>query len=83
MPDSPYEKRKGEDEEVLRKWDLDSLRKMVAEMPAAQRKEARLVVGDRTFTVDEILDEAERGTTYGKMILQAQARLRLEQLRRR
>lgn len=82
MPDDKYDKRKAEDERVLREWDLKSLRKIVAEMPAAQRKEAKLVIGDKTFTVDELLKEAERGTEYGKMILQAQAKLRLEQLRR-
>jgi hypothetical protein len=82
MPDDNYEKRKAEDERVLREWDLESLRKMIAEMPAAQRKEERLVIGDRTFTMDELLKEAEKGTEYGKIILEAQAKLRLEQLRR-
>lgn len=82
MPEDKYDKRTAEDERVLREWDIESLRTMIAEMSAAQRKDAKLVMGDRTFTVDELLKEAERGTKYGKMILQAQAKLRLEQLRR-
>jgi hypothetical protein len=83
MPNEDYEKRKAEDERVLHEWDVESLRKMIEKMPPAQRREARLVIADRTFTVDELLREAERGTKYGKMILQAQAKLRLEQLRRK
>jgi hypothetical protein len=82
VPDDAYEKGRNQDERVLREWDLASLRKMIAGMPAAQRREAKLVIGDRTLTVDEMLKEAEKGTEIGKVILRTQTKLRLEQLRR-
>ncbi len=82
MSEDNFEKRKAVDDEAMRAWGLESLRKMISEMPAAQRSESRLVVGHQTFTVDELLEEVEKGTEVGKMYLKAQEKMRIEQLRR-
>lgn len=66
----------------MRVWCLESLRKMISEMPAAQRSESRLVVGHQTFTVDELFAEVEKGSEIGRMYLRAQEKMRIEQLRR-
>jgi len=76
-----YTKRKQEDQEVLRQQDLASLKKIVAEMPAATRK-SKLVVGERSFTPDEMVKEAENGTEYGATFLKMLSRMRLETLRK-
>jgi hypothetical protein len=77
-----YTKRKQEDQEVLRQQDLASLKKIVAEMPAATRKSAKLVVGERSFTPEEMLAEAEKGSEYGATFLKMLSRMRLETLRK-
>ncbi len=82
MADDTYDKRRAQDQEVLRQWGLESLRKMAEEMPEAQRRTTRMVVGDRSFTVDEILREVDQDTEYGRLMLKAQEKLRIEQLRR-
>jgi hypothetical protein len=83
VADENYQKRKAEDEALQRRLQIESLRKMIAEMPPETRKEAKLVVEDRTFTPDEILSEIEKNTAYGELFLKMHTRMQLEQLRRR
>jgi hypothetical protein len=52
-------------------------------MPAATRKSAKLVVGERSFTPEEMLAEAETGSEYGATFLKMLSRMRLETLRKR
>ena len=82
MANDKFDKRKAGDDEAMRLWGIESLQKMISEMPAAQRSESKLVVGNQSFTVDELLKEVEEGTEVGKMYLRAQDKLRIEQLRR-
>lgn len=78
-----YTERREEDREVLRRLEIQHLEKMIAETPKEEREAHKLVLGDRTFTLDEILAEAKAGTEFGLKFLEMQSRSRLERLRRR
>ena len=82
MTDEKYEQRKAEDREVLRRLEIEAVEGIFQEMSVPEREELRLVVGERTFTVEEILDEARRGTEYGEDFLKTHAKARLERMRR-
>ncbi len=83
MANENYQKRKAEDEALQRRFHVESLKRMIAEMPPERRKEAKLVVQDRTFSPEEILAEVEKDSEYGRLFLKMQARMHLEQLRRK
>jgi hypothetical protein len=83
MTRDDYSKRRQEDAEVLRQLEIRRLEKKIAELPSKDRREHKLIVGNRTFTLDEILNEAKEGTEYGRLYLNMQTRSRLERLRRK
>lgn len=82
MADSKYAKRSDEESRLREQLDIQALEKMVSGMSAEKRKMNILVVGDRTFSPNQILDEAKKGSKYGKMFVAAQQKLRTEQMRR-
>ena len=83
MAKEEYTARKEEDRQVLRQLEIRNLEKLIEETPADKRTEHKLVVGNRTFTLDEILAETKAGTEHGEMFLSMQAKARLERLRRK
>lgn len=83
MADKDYSKRKQEDEEALRQLELRTLEEMIAKMPPEKRKELKVVVADRTFTPEQILEEAKKDTDYGRQYLKMLTKHRLERLKRR
>jgi hypothetical protein len=83
MENENYTSRTAEDKEVLRQLEISTLAKMIQNTPAEKRDEYKLVVGDRTFTLQEMLEEAKRGTEYGELFLAVQSKSRLEQLKRK
>lgn len=83
MADNTYDKRKKEDEQVFRQLEIDRLEKIVGEIPEEEEEQFTIVMGDRSFTMEEILAEAREGTEYGNKYLSMQENSRLERLRRK
>jgi hypothetical protein len=83
MASEEYTARREEDREVLRQLEIRHLETLIAETPADKRAELKMIVGDRSFTLDQILAEAKEGTEVGLTFLDMQARSRLERLKRR
>lgn len=83
MGTEKYSDRALQDEQVLQGLEIEALEKAVKEMSPEKRKEPRLVVADRSFSLEQLLEEVRKGTPVGKHYLQAQRKSRLEQLRRK
>lgn len=83
MAHDEYTSRTAEDKEVLRQLEIKALEKIIQETPAGQLEKHKLVVGNRSFTLQEILNEAKEGSEYGELFLAMQSKSRLEQLRRK
>lgn len=83
MGTEKYTDRALEDEKILQELEIKALEKAVAEMPSEKRREPKLVVANRSLSLEELLEEVRKGTPVGKHYLQAQRKSRLEQLRRK
>lgn len=83
MTDTEFAERDQQDAELLRQMEIQALERIVAELPDEKRGQLLLVVGDRTFTPDQMLEEARSGSKYGELFIATQARSRLEAMRRR
>jgi len=77
-----YANRKQQDEELQRQLEIKNFEKMLEELTPEKRKEPFLVAGDRTFTLEEMLEEIHKGTRFGEQFLKAQSRSRIERARR-
>lgn len=77
-----YSDRKQHDEELQRQFEIKNFEKMLEELPPEKLKEPFLVAGDRTFTLEEMLDEVRKGTSFGIQFLKTQSRSRIERTRR-
>lgn len=82
MADEKYSKRQAEEEELLRRLEVDQLKEMVAKKTKEEREEVKIVVGSQSFSLNQLLKEADKGTKIGKLFLDTQARLRIEKRRR-
>ena len=78
-----FSKREQEDKELMRQLEIRNLEKMIAEIPPEKRKEHKIIVGTRTFTLEELLAEAKEGTEYGNLFVSMQSKSRIERLRRK
>jgi len=83
MATKKYAQRREEDRAVLRELEIRQLETLIKETPREKRTELKMVVGDKTYTLDQILEEAKKGTEFGVKFLDMQAKSRLERLRRR
>jgi hypothetical protein len=82
MPDDQYRKQLEEDERVLKEVEIRSLEREI-EKATPEEKELRMIAGDRSFTLEEMLAEIKEGTSYGDSFLAMRMKSRLERLRRR
>ena len=82
MPHDEYQKQQEEDKRLLIEIELRSLERHIAEATPEQ-KEVRMIAGDRSFTLEEMLAEIKEGTPYGEMFLAMRQKSRLERLRRK
>ena len=83
MQNEKFNKRKEEEQQLRIKLEIHQLEEMISLKSESERNEKKLVVGDRTFSLNEILEEATKGTSYGKMFLATQSKLRNEKARKR
>ncbi len=83
MTNEKFNKRKEEEEQLRMKLEIHHLEEMISSKSESERNEKKLIVGDRSFSLNEILTEANKGTSYGKLFLDTQAKLRNEKARRR
>ncbi len=83
MKNEEFEKRDQQDAELRRQMEIQALERMVAELPAEKRKQPLLIVGDKTFTPEQMLEEAKKGSKYGELFIATQAKARLEAMRRK
>jgi hypothetical protein len=67
---------------VLREIEIRSLERQIAQATPEQ-KEVRMIAGDRSFSLEEMLEEIREGTAYGEMFLAMRQKSRLERLRRK
>lgn len=74
-------KRQAEDRELMRRLDVMEAERMVKEMPARERTRKRVVVGDRTFSMKDMVDEIRAGSAYGECFRGVVAKMRLAKLR--
>jgi hypothetical protein len=82
MADEQYRKLQEEDRQVLREIEIRALERDIEEA-TPEEKELRMIAGDRSFTLEEMLAEIKEGTEYGEMFLAMRKKSRLERLRRR
>ena len=66
-PGPTHLERESEDRALAAQMDLADLEHMVQSLKPNMRQRKRVVVGFRTFSMQEILDEARAGTPYGQM----------------
>ena len=83
MADEKYTKRQDEDKEVLRALEIQNLQKTIEETPEEERKKYTVVVGNRSYTLEEMLDEVKEGTEHGELYIATMAKSRIERLRRK
>jgi len=63
---SPFSKRLAEDHELSRRIDLMAAERMVQALPARERTKKRAIIGDRVFSLRDMLEEMRAGTRYGE-----------------
>lgn len=63
---SPFSKRQAEDHELGRRLDLTVAERMVQALPSRERTKRRAVIGDRVFSLQDMLEEMRAGTPYGE-----------------
>ncbi|MBN1261843.1 MAG: hypothetical protein JXB35_14290 [Anaerolineae bacterium] len=82
MAEDKYTRRTEEDREALNQLEIRQLEHLVAALPPEKRREPTLVIGNRTFTPEQLLQEAKEGSEYGKLYLKMRSNSRLERLKR-
>jgi hypothetical protein len=83
MTDEAFQKRKDEDRRLLRALEAQNLRTAIAETPPEELEKYTVVVGDRSFTLQQMLNEVEEGTEYGELYVATMVKSRTERLRRK
>lgn len=83
MKTPEFEERDQQDAELLRQMEIQALERMVAELPAEERGQLLLVVGDKSFTPEQMVEEAKKGSKYGELFIGMQVRARVEAMRRK
>lgn len=81
--DDKFSERESQDKELLRQLEIQTLEKTIQDTPLEEREKYKLIVGNRSFTLEQILAEAKEGTEYGDMFLKMQSRSRMERMRRK
>jgi len=83
MPDEEYRKRKEEDRQVLRALEIEELKNTIRKTPPEEVEKLTIVMGERTFTLDEMLAQIQERTEYGELYISSMSKSRIERLRRR
>lgn len=79
--DGTYTRQQAEDHELSRRLDLMEAEGMVSAIPSRQRAKKRVVVGDRVFSLQDMLDEIRAGTVLGETFRAMFKRMRAARIR--
>jgi hypothetical protein len=80
---SKYDEEMKKQKALTKKLTIDEINSWIQSMPAEKRKQVVAVVGTKSFTPEELLQEIERDTEYGKKLVQMSSRLRVEVSKKR
>jgi len=83
MSNEKYWKRKEEDRQLLRELEIKNLEAIISETPQEDLDKYTVVVGDRTFTLHDMLRDVQEGTEYGELYISMMSKSRVERLRRK
>lgn len=82
MKDDKFIERMADEEELLRHLEINQFKEMIEAKTDEEREETKIIVGHRSFSLNQLLGEVQKGTKIGKTFLKLQARLRAEKARR-
>jgi len=80
---SKYDEEMKKQKAQTKKLTIDEINSWIQSMPAEKRKQVVAVVGTKSFTPEELLQEIERDTEYGKKLVQMSSKLRVEVSKKR
>jgi hypothetical protein len=63
---------------IAKKIALEDVKTWLAKMPSEERNKPTIIVGSKTFTPNQLLEEVDKESEYGKALQQKLHRLRME-----
>ncbi len=76
MPD--FNENLNNERVMAKKIALNDVKSWIDRMPVEERNKPTILVGDKAFTPNQLMEEVEKETVYGKSMQKKLERLRME-----